>query len=66
LGLVLGPLLEEHFRRAMMMARGDFSVFVRHPLSLALLSLCAFLLIATLWLKLRHKPESPEPWKENP
>jgi TctA family transporter len=66
LGFVLGPLLEENFRRAMMMVRGDFSVFVRHPLSLALLSLCAFLLIATLWVHWRKKPESPNPWKETP
>ncbi|MDR2636944.1 MAG: tripartite tricarboxylate transporter permease [Zoogloeaceae bacterium] len=53
LGFVLGPLLEENFRRAMMMARGDFTVFVRQPLSLALLLLCAALLAATLWKNLR-------------
>jgi TctA family transporter len=66
LGFVLGPLLEAHFRRAMMMARGDFSVFVRHPLSLALLSLCVLLLIATFWINLRKTPESLEQRKEKP
>ena len=60
LGFVLGPLLEEHFRRAMMMAQGDFCVFVRHPLSLALLSLCVLLLVATLWINLRKKPVASE------
>jgi TctA family transporter len=66
LGFVLGPLLEEHFRRAMMMARGDFTVFVRHPLSLALLSLCALLLFATLWINLRKKTGYPATLKGNP
>jgi TctA family transporter len=60
LGFVLGPLLEEHFRRAMMMAQGDFCVFVRHPLSLALLSLCVLLLVVTLWINLRKKPVASE------
>jgi TctA family transporter len=34
LGYVLGPLLEEHLRRAMLLARGDPSVFFTRPLSL--------------------------------
>jgi TctA family transporter len=55
LGFVLGPLLEENFRRAMMMARGDFTVFVRHPLSLVLLILCALILLLTVWANFRKK-----------
>jgi TctA family transporter len=34
LGYVLGPLLEEHLRRAMLLARGDATVFFTRPLSL--------------------------------
>jgi TctA family transporter len=37
LGFVLGPMMEENFRRALLLSRGDFSVFVTRPLSLALL-----------------------------
>ncbi|MGA4073278.1 tripartite tricarboxylate transporter permease [Ralstonia nicotianae] len=37
LGFVLGPLMEENFRRAMQFSRGDFSIFVTRPLSLGLL-----------------------------
>lgn len=37
LGFVLGPMMEENFRRAMLLARGDFSVFFTRPLSLGLL-----------------------------
>jgi len=45
LGLVLGPQMEEYFRRAMLLSRGDPSVFVERPISLGLLIVTAFLLI---------------------
>ena len=41
LGFVLGPMLEENLRRAMIISRGDATVFVTHPLSLALLLVSA-------------------------
>ena len=34
LGFVLGPMMEENLRRAMLIARGDPSVFVTRPISL--------------------------------
>ncbi|MFX8032018.1 tripartite tricarboxylate transporter permease, partial [Acinetobacter baumannii] len=34
LGFVLGPMMEENFRRALLLSRGDFSTFVTKPLSL--------------------------------
>lgn len=37
LGFILGPLMEEHFRRAMMLARGDVTTFVDRPLSAIIL-----------------------------
>jgi putative tricarboxylic transport membrane protein len=48
LGLVLGPLLEENFRRAMQVAEGDWSVFVTRPLSAAFLAVSLVLLIAVV------------------
>jgi len=48
LGLVLGPQLEENFRRAMLLADGDFTVFIRHPISAVLLAVVAALLLALL------------------
>jgi TctA family transporter len=45
LGLVLGPMLEENFRRAMVLSDGDWSVFVRRPISLGFLVLAAALLL---------------------
>jgi putative tricarboxylic transport membrane protein len=46
LGLVLGPQLEENFRRAMLLSEGDFTVFLSRPISAVLLGVVAILLIA--------------------
>ncbi|GGG18719.1 hypothetical protein GCM10010964_03740 [Caldovatus sediminis] len=45
LGFILGPLMEEHLRRAMLLSRGDPAVFVQRPISATLLALTALLLI---------------------
>ncbi|WP_421999119.1 tripartite tricarboxylate transporter permease [Reyranella sp.] len=45
LGLVLGPQMEEYFRRAMLLSRGDPSVFIERPISLGLLITTVLLLI---------------------
>ena len=37
LGFILGPLMEENLRRAMLLSRGDPTVFFTRPLSLTLL-----------------------------
>jgi putative tricarboxylic transport membrane protein len=45
LGFVLGPMMEENFRRALLLSRGDFSTFVTRPLSLSLLIASALLVV---------------------
>ena len=45
LGLVLGPQMEEYFRRAMLLSRGDPMVFIQRPISLGLLITTAVLLV---------------------
>lgn len=47
LGFILGPMIEEHFRRAMLMGRGDFAVFVQSPISAVFLGVATLLLIAS-------------------
>jgi putative tricarboxylic transport membrane protein len=37
LGFILGPMMEENLRRALLISRGDFSVFVSKPISLGFL-----------------------------
>lgn len=57
LGYVLGPLLEENFRRAMLLSRGSISeAFFVSPVSLWLLILTAVLLVWGLWSSLRRRP----------
>ncbi|MSO77506.1 MAG: tripartite tricarboxylate transporter permease [Alphaproteobacteria bacterium] len=48
LAFVLGPLMEENLRRAMLLANGDSTTFLIRPISLALLLLAALLLIVVL------------------
>ncbi|WP_334157481.1 tripartite tricarboxylate transporter permease [Oryzomicrobium sp.] len=45
LGFVLGPLMEENLRRALLLARGDATVFFTRPLSLGLLLATAALVV---------------------
>ena len=46
LGFILGPMLEEYFRRAMLLSRGSFAVFVTRPISGTLLGIVA---VFVLW-----------------
>ena len=55
LGFVLGPMLEENLRRAMIISRGSPAVFVTHPLSLALLGISLALLVVVLLPSIRSK-----------
>lgn len=45
LGFILGPLVEENLRRALLISRGDPSVFVTRPLSLAFVTITVVLLL---------------------
>jgi putative tricarboxylic transport membrane protein len=57
LGFVLGPMLEENLRRAMLLSRGSPTVFVTHPLSLGLLLVAAALLVIVVMPTVRSKRE---------
>lgn len=54
IGLILGPLAESQFRRALSISQGDLSVFVTQPISASLLALTALLIVGPyLWRTLR-------------
>ncbi len=57
LGLVLGPMMEENFRRALLLSRGDFTTFVTRPLSLSLLVVAAILVVIVAIPSIRKKRE---------
>ncbi|WP_137918412.1 tripartite tricarboxylate transporter permease [Hydrogenophaga sp. 2FB] len=57
LGLILGPMMEEYLRRALLISRGDWSVLVTRPLSASLLAIAAALLIVVLLPSIKAKRE---------
>jgi len=57
LGFILGPMMEENLRRAMLLSRGDATVFFTHPISLGLLVTAAILLLVVVSPAIRKKRE---------
>jgi putative tricarboxylic transport membrane protein len=57
LGFILGPMIEVYMRRALLLSKGDVSVFVTQPLSLVLLLTALALLISVLSPVVRRKRE---------
>lgn len=53
LGFILGPMLEENFRRAMVLSRGDFAYFIEQPISAAILALTAAIVLFGAWSSAR-------------
>ena len=58
LGFILGPLMEENLRRAMLLSRGDATVFFTEPISGVLLGLAIVLLLITLAPTVRKTRDS--------
>lgn len=58
LGFVLGPLMEENFRRAMLVSRGDLKIFLDRPISFTILGLTVLLLAWSLWSAFRSRKSS--------
>jgi len=57
LGFVLGPMMEENLRRALLLSRGEASVFFTRPISLTLLILSAILLLIVVSPAIAKKRE---------
>ncbi len=58
LAFILGPLMEEYLRRAMLLSRGDWTVFYRRPISATLLGIAAAAVIAASIPALTRKREA--------
>ena len=54
LGYVLGPPVEDNFRRALLLSHGNMMTFLQHPISATFVTVCAMLLLAQLVLGLRR------------
>jgi len=57
LGFVLGPMMEENLRRALLLSRGDWSTFVTRPLSAGLLAAAVLMLVIVLLPSIKKKRE---------
>ena len=57
LGFILGPMMEENLRRALLLSRGDWSVFVTRGLSAGLLAAAVLLLVIVLLPSVKSKRE---------
>jgi len=51
-GVILGPVAEQHFRRALQIAQGDYATFVTRPISASILALALIALVAPVALRL--------------
>jgi putative tricarboxylic transport membrane protein len=60
IGLILGPLSEQQFRRAVAISEGDYSVFLTRPISAALLVAAAAVLVVPRLIA-RWLPQPAEP-----
>jgi putative tricarboxylic transport membrane protein len=59
IGLILGPMAEVQFRRALAISQGDPAVFVTHPISAALLGAAALAIVGPALLRVLRKPPIP-------
>jgi TctA family transporter len=57
LGFVIGPMLEEHLRRAMIISRGDPMVFVQRPISAVILGLAVAVMVVVMLPSVSKKRE---------
>jgi TctA family transporter len=58
LGFILGPMMEENLRRALLLSRGDWSAFVTRPLSAGLLAAAALMIIIVMLPSISKKREA--------
>lgn len=61
IGFILGPMLEEYFRRAMLLARGDFMVILTRPISGTIMLIGLLLMLYSLWSTLRQRKTNTAP-----
>ena len=55
LGFILGPLMEENLRRALLLSAGSMETFIERPISAGILAVTACLLLWALWSVLMRK-----------
>ncbi len=57
LGFILGPMMEENLRRALLLSRGEWSTFMTRPLSAGLLIASVLMIVVVMLPSIRNKRE---------
>ncbi len=57
LGFILGPMMEENLRRALLLSRGDWTTFMTRPLSAGLLVAALLMVVVVMLPTIRSKRE---------
>ncbi len=57
LGFILGPMMEENLRRALLLSRGDWTTFATRPLSAGLLAAAALMIVVVMLPSIKNKRE---------
>lgn len=60
-GLIVGPIAEKQFRRALSISQGDLTVFITHPISATILAVAAALIVLPLIVKRLRKVHDDNP-----
>ena len=50
-------MLEENFRRTLLLSRGDFGVFIERPITAAALAVCLIMLVGSFWGYVRRRQQ---------
>ena len=58
LGFILGPMMEENLRRALLLSRGDWTTFMTRPLSAGLLIAATLMIVVVMLPSIKKKRES--------
>ena len=57
LGFILGPMMEENLRRALLLSRGDWTTFMTRPLSAGLLVAALLMVVVVMLPSIKSKRE---------
>ena len=57
LGFILGPMMEENLRRALLLSRGDWGTFMTRPLSAGLLIAAALMIVVVTLPSIKNRRE---------
>jgi TctA family transporter len=55
LGFILGPMMEENLRRALLLSRGDWTAFLTRPLSAGLLLAALAMIVIVMLPSIKNK-----------